>query len=158
MSSSNTLTYDQSPAHRPALSELGGGAKVNGTPAPDPVRMYTAEDCNQTAQQIAAIGRVMPVALVQVEQSAGAYTLVAVSCAPSTPTTSTFTLTKNGTGDVSITWPAGTFPSAVAKARAHVTGATPLMVAAEPVANGVRVRMKNDTGTATDSNFDVDIY
>lgn len=158
MSSSDTLTYDQSPTHRPDITELGGGAKVNVAPEPDPVRQLRAEDINQLSQQAAAVGRVMPVALVQIEQTAGTYSVIAVSCAPTTPTTGTFTLTKNGTGDVSVTWPSGTFPSPIAKARAHVTGSAPLMVAAQAISNGVRVRMKNDTGTATDSHFDLDIF
>lgn len=47
MSSSDTLTYDQTPPHRPAIDELGGGAKVNVAPEPDPVRQLRAEDINQ---------------------------------------------------------------------------------------------------------------
>lgn len=100
----------------------------------------------------------MPVAILQVEQSSGTYSKVAVTAAPTTVTTSTFTLTKNGTGDVSVTWASGTFPSKVAKPRAHVTGNAALMVATESISNGARVRMKNDSGTATDSHFDLDIY
>lgn len=158
MPSSDTLTYDQSPPHRPALDELGGGAKVNGRPAPDPVRMLTAEDCNQTARQLAALARVTPVAILQVEQSAGTYSKIASTAQPTGVTTATFTLTKNGTGDVSITWPAGTFPSPIAKPRAHVTGAAALLVATEQIANGARVRMQNAAGTPTDSHFDLEVF
>lgn len=158
MSSSNTLTYDQTPPHRPSVSELGGGAKVNGLPPPDPVRMLTAEDCNQTAQQIPSLARVTPVAILQVEQSAGTYSKIAATAQPSTVTTSTFTLTKNGTGDVSVTWPAGTFPSAIAKPKAHVTGNAPLLVATEAISNGARVRMQNAAGSATDSHFDLEVF
>lgn len=158
MTSSDTLTYDQTTPHHPALSELGGGAKVNGLPPPDPVRMLTAEDCNQTAKQLTASCRVEPVAILQVEQAAGTYSKIAVTAKPTAVNLATFTLTKNGTGDVSITWPAGTFPSAQAKPKAHVTGNAPLLLGTESITNGARVRMQNAAGSPTDSHFDLEIF
>lgn len=159
MSSSNTLTYDQTPPHRPALDELGGGAKVNSTPEPDPVRQLRAEDVNQTAKQLAALGRVAPLAILQVEQSGGVYVKVAVAAQPNGVTLATFTLTKNGTGDVTVSWPSGTFPSPVAKPRAHVTGDTPLLIATEQyTVTSARVRMSAHDGTATNSHFDLEIF
>lgn len=159
MSSSDTLTYDQTPPHRPALDELGGGAKVNGTPAPDPVRMLTAEDVNQASQQLAALGRVAPLAILQIEQSAGTYSKIAVTAQPTGVDLATFTLTKNGTGDVTVSWSSGVFPSPVAKPRAHVTGATPLLIATEQVSTtSARVRMVAHDNTATDSHFDLEIF
>lgn len=158
MSSSDTLTYDQAPPHRPGLDELGGGAKVNGTPAPDPVRQLRAEDVNQLSQQAAAVARVTPVAVLQVDQTAGAYTKAALSCQPTGVALADITVTKNGTGDVSVTWPSDAFPSKIANPRAYVVGTTPLLVAVEVIANGARVRLLNAAGAAADSAFDLDVF
>lgn len=159
MASSDTLTYDQTPPHRPALDELGGGAKVNVAPEPDPVRQLRAEDINQLSGQAAAVGRVAPLAILQVEQLAGSYSRVAVTAQPTGVVLTTFTLTKNDTGDVTVSWPSGTFPSPVAKPRAHVTGSTPLLISTQQVsAISARVRMTAHDGTATDSHFDLEVF
>lgn len=158
MTSSDTLTYDQTPAHRPTLAELGGGAKVNGTPAPDPVRQLRAEDVNQLSQQAAAVARVTPVALLQVDESSGTYTKAALSAQGTLTDLADITVTKNGTGDVSVTWPADAFPSRIARPRAHVVGVTPLLVAVEVITNGARVRLLTHAGAAADSAFDLDIF
>jgi hypothetical protein len=159
MASSDILTYDQTPPHRPALDELGGGAKVNGTPAPDPVRHATAQDFNQISQQLAALGRVAPIAILQVEQTAGIYSKIAVTGQPSGATVGGFTVTKNGAGDITVSWPSGLLPSPVAKPRASVTGATALLVATEQVSTtSARIRMLSHDGVGTDSHFDLEIF
>ena len=159
MSSSDTLTYDQSPPHRPALSELGGGAKVNEQPEPDPVRQLRAEDVNQASKQLAALARVTPIAVLQVDQTAGTYSKTAVSGQPAAALLAAFTVTKNGTGDVTVSWTAGLFPSPIARHRAHVVGATPLIVATEYVsATSARVRLYAHDGTPQNSAFDLDIF
>lgn len=156
--SSNTLTFDESQPRRPALDDLGGGAKVNDDIAPDPVRDATAEDFNQISKLLAALARVMPVAQLSVRISAGTHFLERVSCAPSAPTTATFTLTDNGVGDISLTWPANTFPPTVAYPRAFVTGSTPALIAAEALANGVRVRTQDAAGAPVDVPFEVELF
>lgn len=159
MSSSNTLTYDDAAPHRPALSELGGGAKVNEQPEPDPVRQLRAEDINQLSQQAAAVARVTPIAVLQVDQTAGTYSKTSVSGQPAAAVLAAFTVTKNGTGDVTVSWTSGIFPSPIARHRAHVVGATPLLVATGYVsATSARVRMVNHANTATESAFDLDIF
>lgn len=151
--SSDLLTWDESPPRRPGIDDVGGGQKVNGVPAPDPVRMLTAEDCNQTAAQIAAMGRVVGVCKISVRFSGGTPVLYKFSAPGSDVETATFTITDNGTGDTSITWPANTFPTLVVEAEAFVNGATPAMIAAESITNGVRVRTKSDAGVANDIAF-----
>lgn len=159
MSSSDTLTYDDTPPHRPALDELGGGAKVNGLPAPDPVTMLRAEDVNQLSQQVAAIGRVMPVAVVQVDVSGIVYSATTVTCAPTGMTTANFNLVRNGAGDITITWTSDLLPSPVARPRVSVQGSTALLSAVESLsAVSCRVRLVNHANTATDSAFDLDIF
>lgn len=159
MSSSDTLTYDQAPPHRPALDELGGGAKVNEQPEPDPVRQLRAEDCNQASKQLAALARVTPIAILQVDQAAGVYSKTAVSGQPAAALLAAFTVTKNGTGDITVSWTAGIFPSPIARHRAHVVGATPLIVAVEYVSTtSARVRLLSHAGAATESAFDLEIF
>lgn len=155
----NTLTYDQPHPRRPGIDDVGGGAKENEIARPDPVRHLTAEDVNQLSKQVVAEGKVGVLARISVTQTAGAYpaTPLMQSCRPSEVTNETFTVTKNGVGDVSVTWPAGTFPTPVARPRAHVVGDTPLLITAKPITNGARVRMQNAAGTPTDSDFELDV-
>lgn len=156
--SSSTLTFDETPPRRPSLDDLGGGAKENDDVAPDPVRDPTAEDFNQMSKLLAALGRLMPVALLSVDISSGDHFLERVSCATTAHTTGTFTLTDNGAGDISITWPVGSFPPAVARPRAHVVGATPALIAAEAISSGVRVRTEDAAGNPVDVPFEVEIF
>lgn len=156
--SSSTLTFDESPPRRPALEDLGGGAKENDDVAPDPVRDATAEDFNQMSKLLAALARVMPVAQLSVTLAAGVHVLERVSCAPSAPGLATFTLTDHGIGDISLTWPVGTFPPAVARHRAHVTGAVPALISAETLSDGVRVRTWDAAGAPVDVTFDVELF
>lgn len=156
--SSSTLTFDESPPRRPSLNDLGGGAKQNDDVAPDPVRDATAEDFNQMSKLLAALGRIMPVAQLSVTITAGAHVLERVSCAPSAPGLPTFALTDHGVGDISLTWPPGTFPPALARHRAYVTGATPALIAAETLVDGVRVRTRDAAGAPVDVTFDVELF
>ncbi len=165
MPSSDTLTYDQSPPRRPTLDDLGGGEKVNdGTSPPDPVRHLTAEDANQTAQQIAAIGRVMPVGRVSVRiGGGGAHVVDKQNCAPSAATLLSFTVTDHGTGDIEIRWAQSLFPPAQGNPVAHATGSNPALIATEATTQGsstygARVRTQNAAGAALDVPFELEIF
>jgi hypothetical protein len=155
-----TSTFDQSPPRRPGIDDVGGGQKQNdpNLPPPDPELDPCADDFNQLSQQAVAAGKVLAVARLSIDQSGGDYTLVGISCASSTPTTTDFEVTKNGVGDVTITWPDGTFPTAIARPRAHIIGSTPLAHATQPLAHGARVRMIDMAGTPAESGFDLDIF
>lgn len=164
--SSNTLTFDESPTpRRPTIDDLGGGAKQNATAAPDPVRQATAEDFNQTTRQIAAIGRVIPLATVFVTISGGTPSVSGVLAPGSAVLAGSFTLTDNGAGDTTISWPASLLPTRSVGARAFQTDDTEIDriravygVASVPAANSPAVRVKTKLGaTGTDCNFAVDI-
>lgn len=156
--STNTLTFDESPARRPGIDDVGGGQKENDIPGPSPVRHATAEDFNQLSQQAVAAGRMMPVARLSIGCSAGAYSLLGFWCPSSNPTTETWTITKNSTGVVSVSCPTGTLPSPAGRPRAFVVGTTPLMVSAEPTGHGAKVHMADGSGTPTDASFELDIF
>jgi hypothetical protein len=164
--SSNTLTFDESPTpRRPTIDDLGGGAKQNATSPPDPVRQATAEDFNQATKQIAAVGRVIPLATVFVTISAGVPTVSGVLAPGSSVTTGSFTLTDNGAGDTTISWAASLLPTRSVGAKAFQTDDTEIDrirafygTASVPVANSPAVRVKTKLGaTGTDCNFGVDI-
>lgn len=108
MASSNTLSYDDDPTHRPALSELGGGAKENDPEfPPDPVKHIKAEDINQASKQIEAFGRVAPLAIVWVRNVAGTPAIFAVQALGANVVAGSFTVTDTGTGDTLISWKTG---------------------------------------------------
>lgn len=120
MASSNTLTFDQDPPHRPALNELGGGAKENSAQyPPDPVKHPTAEDDNQKSRQAEAFGRVAPLARLWVRIVAGTPAVYNVQALGNNVAIGSFTVTDNGVGDTIISWktgtgaPAGALPAAV---------------------------------------------
>jgi hypothetical protein len=170
MTASNTLTFDQDPPHRPALSELGGATKENDPVfPPDPVIHPTAEEFNQLQKQAEAFGRVAPLARIWVTFSAGTPSIAAVQALGSAVVASSFTLVDNGAGDTTIWWrtgagaPAGALPPTtgggcvvsqtddveIDRIRAFLT----------TVSSNPAVRVKTKLGaTGTDANFVVEVY
>src|SRR4051812_25897275 len=112
MPTPSTLTWDLDVPRRASVGDLGGGAKVQaaGTKAPDPVRHLTANDVNQWAKQLAALNSTTAVAKVSVRFWAGAPFVYKVAAPGTGIDAGDSTVTDNGAGDTSITWPANTFP------------------------------------------------
>lgn len=112
MSSSNTLTFDQSPPRRPTLDDFGGGAKEND-PAdpPNPVTMLTATDENQGEKFMAAAGRVLPLVTIFITITAGVPAVSSVQAMGSAVTTGSFNVVDNGDGDTTVWWAASLLPS-----------------------------------------------
>lgn len=165
MPSDNTLTFDQNPPHRADLTELGGGAKENDAiHKPDPVRMPTAEDFNQLSKQMAAVNRVMPLAIVWVRITAGTPAIFAVQAPGSGVVVGDFTPIDNGAGDTTIWWTTGTggkLPGAIG-VKASLTEDVEIdRVRAILTTNGSNpaARVKTKLGaTGTDCNFCLEIY
>lgn len=105
------LTFELPIPRRPTLEDCGGGLKVNGTPAPDPVRMLTAEDVNQLSKQAVASGKMIPLATLFLRFSAGAPAVVGVMCPSGNVEISDFTVLDNGDGDTTISWPTSLLPT-----------------------------------------------
>lgn len=168
MASSDTLTFDQDPPHRPGLSELGGGAKEN-TPGdePDPITMMTAEDCNQFSRQLEALGKVAPLALVWIRFSTGTPSIHRVMAPGSNVEAASFTVTDEGAGVTLISWktgtsaPDGALPDAVG-VTANQTDDTEIdRIRAILTTSGSdpAARVKTKLGaSATDCNFCLAIY
>lgn len=161
MPSSNTPTWKQTPPKRPSINDVGGGQKANGTPAPDPVRHLTAEDVNQTAQQLVALGATVPVALVCIAFSGGAPYVASVVCVRDDVSSSDFTLTDLAAGDTKIAYDTTKFPPPAAKPAADVNGPTPALVACDWYAGSpgqVRVRTHDAAAAGVDVAFTLRLY
>lgn len=162
MPSTNVLTHSQTPPRRPTVDDLGGGQKVNGLAKPDPARHFCAEDANQSAKQIAALGRVAPLAVLKVDYS-GSYVKAGLSCqADEGVSLSAFTVYRVSAGVVEITWNPARFPTPVRRPTVQVIGTTPLLHAIELYTDsgdsGARLRFLTHTGVATDTAFDFELF
>ncbi len=160
MAAAETLTFDISPPRRPALDDVGGAALVdNATEPPIPPEMPYADQLNQWALQIQRFGGIVPVALFSVRFATGTPVLDSFGCLPTAPMTGSFTITDEGPGTTTITWAAGTFPSAIVKPMVTVTeDIAALTPCALLVTNGVQVKTRNASSVATDMCFTVALY
>jgi hypothetical protein len=161
---SNTLTWDQTTPHRPALDELGGGTKEND-PAfpPDPIKHPRAEEYNQFSKQFAGYGRIAPLARLHVQISGGVPTIIAAQAPGANVDIGDFTVVDNAAGDTTIWWTTGsggTLPATTGYPEASVaTDDDTTITAVYTTVSGhpaVHVRTRT-AGTLTDANFVVTI-
>jgi hypothetical protein len=158
--SSSTVTYDQVPPIRPGSDDVGGCAKQNATPPPDPQRSLTADDWNQVSKQIVEMAAVLPVAILGVTFNAGAPVVTVITgMGSAAKNPATYTPTDNGTGDTTISWPANTFPGRTANPMVTLNGGSGAAKSPEAVTvtNGIRVKTQDGAGAA-DIAFTVAIY
>lgn len=168
MASSNTLTFDDDPPHRPGLSELGGGAKENSLQfPPNPVKHPTAEDFNQMSLQHAAVGKVAPLAILFVTFSGGTPSIAACMAPGTDVVGGSFTVSDAGNGNTLISWktgssqPAGALPAAVGVMAWQIDDTEIDRIRAILTTSGgdPAVRVKTKLGAvATDCNFGVIIF
>lgn len=153
-------TFDLVPPNRPSLADVGGATKVDDAIyPPNPVTMPTSAEFNLLEKLVAAYGKVMPVARFSV--TGGAVPVISLmQCLATAPVIATFTCALVGTGDVSITWPAGTFPTSTNNPQATInsTSGSWLAPIAFSITNGVEVVTRNSAGALTNSNFTVDVF
>ena len=164
MPSSNDLTYEQTPPLRPGIGDVGGGAKINDVlNPPDPQTMPTAEDANQTAKQLVALGSVAAMAIFEVTIAAGTPSITALTTVRTDKVVGDFTVTDNGVGDTSIDWAAGTFPAKTTQPVISVfedadhRGAVAFNTASGGT-RGVRCKTRDGAGALADRNFVVMVF
>lgn len=155
------LTYDETPARRPGLDDVGGAQfedEIGFEPiGPD---MPASDDFNQMSQTEIAHAKIMPTAGISVGFTAGTPSVRQATGPGVRIVPSTFTVTDNGPGDTTITWPAGTIPSSVLAPMATINEPSVSLgrsITAFYVSNGVRV-VTDAAGAADDLAFTVLIY
>jgi len=154
----NANTFDLTIPRRPGTNDFNGVAKIDdSSEPPDPQTMPNAAEWNTIEWLILAIGRVMPVVVISIAGGATP-SVISFPCARASVVVGTFTVTRNGAGDVSITWPTNTFPASVSTPVASLNGSADGRITATNISNGVRVYTFNAAGTATDRDFTVQVY
>lgn len=157
MSSPDANTFELTPPRRPGSNDLNGLAKEDEPgELPDPTTMPSAAEWNTIGHLLLAAARVMPVAVLSIVGGA-APTLLFFPNARTDLVNASFTVTRNGVGDVSITWPVDTFPTMVARPVAALNSG-PGMIHATPITNGVRVYSYDSAGAASDKDFTVQVF
>lgn len=154
MAAPNASPFDLSPARRPNTDDFNGIAKEDDDEdPPNPREQPNAGEWNTIEWILMSLGRVMPVVVISVV----ANVVTQVTAAGKDLDTTDFALVVNGTGDVSITWPANSIPSSVAGPVASLnTG--PGMIHAALITNGVQVKTYDGAGSPADQSFTVQIF
>jgi hypothetical protein len=155
---------DPTGAHRPGASDFNGAAfEDDADDAPDPATQASAALVNTICLALVSLGKVSPNARISIRYASGNPVLDSFSAAPNGPTSATWTIGRTSagasSGDVTISWPAGTFPPAAGQPTAcvNVAGAPAAWnISATNVTNGVRV-ITAVGGTATDLPFTVSV-
>ena len=159
MAAANGSTFDLTPARRPSLDDTGGvGFQDSIKAPPDPATMPNAAQQNAGNAHSAAFGGVIAHTVISIHYASGTPGVLLVGSARAGVIAGTFTVTPNATGDVSITWAAGTFPPAIALPMVSVNALSSLHAVAMPITNGVRVQVYNDSAALTNGDFTVAIY
>lgn len=154
MSSPNASPFDLTPPRRPGLDDFNGIVKEDDAEnPPNPREQPNAPEWNTIEWILLAIGRIMPYAIFSF--AAGAITQVVT--ASKTLTVGSFSITANGTGDYSITWPANTFPASSVAPVASLN-AGPGMIHAVNETNGVQIKTYDETGAPAALDFTVQIF
>ncbi|WP_394847409.1 hypothetical protein LZC95_08080 [Pendulispora brunnea] len=162
---SDESTFDANPPFRPGLASFHGAVKVDHTEfPPNPLTMPSAGEYNLLCKLVIAYGKVLPVAIVDVKVSNGTASVDRFTAAGSNITLATFTIVRNGAGDIDVLWPATAFPPAVVDADASVTEDVEIdrirvvtKVSPPPGMRGVTVRTRLGT-IGVDARFQLRIY
>ena len=155
--SPNANTFELTQPRRPGSVDFNGiGKQDDAENPPDPVTMPNAPEFNTLEYLIIAACKMIAVATISIT-GGNPPTLNSFASASSQLSVGTFTITRNSAGNVSITWPANTFPTAATQPKAHLNGSTAGMVSCSPITNGVQVFTWNASGTPTDLSFTVDV-
>lgn len=102
----NANPFDLDPPVRPGVDAFNGIAKVNkgGKPVPDPSTMPSAEEWNTICHMLVATGRVVPSAVLRI-QNTGAASILRALAAGGNVLPGTFTVTRVSAGYLQVKWP-----------------------------------------------------
>ena len=148
--------------YRPGAADFNGIALADSAVyPPNPRTMPTAALLNTWSAMAVMLGRLCQNLTMSVRYVSNAPVIDSFTTAPtaaaSLPAASTFTIARtaggSAFGDITITWPAGTFPAALTQPKAYLNwalGPTSFSIGIVAVTNGVRV-------TTTQGNALVDL-
>lgn len=157
MSTPTESSFDLASPRRPTSEDFNDVAKTNKPGyVPNPATQPNAEEWNFIEWLLLSLGRVTCVAKFGVTGGVSP-ALNAVMSANSVVINATITVTRHSIGDVSLTWPANTFPAPAAPPEATINGTAKGMVTATSETNGVRVRTWDGTAAAADLSFTVTV-
>lgn len=154
------LTWDIDPPRRPSLDDVGGATlQDHASKPPDKATMPYADQLNQWAKQVERLAACIPVAILSIHFDTGTPSVKLFTAMRTTVEISDFTVTDNGNGDTTITWPANTFPTPVTYPMVSINDDGHwLAPVAFNVANGVQVKTYDSGAGATDADFTVAVY
>lgn len=158
MPSPPVSTFDLATPRRPARADFNDVTKEDDPgDVPDERTMPNALEWNFIDWLLLSLGRVTSVAVISVT-GGGSPSVNHVMSIRNTVVNADITPTRNGAGDVSLTWDPDTFPSNAALPEASLNGtgaAGKGMINCEAIANGVRVYTWDSSGAAADRSFTV---
>ena len=162
-------TYDLATPRRAGINDILLATKANapGKPGPNPNYGPDASEFNMLAWLLAALNRTAPLVRLVITEAAGAYVIAECKALGAGVTTASFTLTKNGTGDVTISWAASTVlpGTSLQPGVVQVNDTVPRIwtayatTAAVPAANSpaVRIVIQDNAGAAADAPFTLEL-
>ena len=159
MAAASTLTFDITPPRRPSLDDIGGATLVDDAARPPhKATMPYADQLNQCQLQIERLAAMTEVLTLTVTFAAGVPSVSQFTASRTTVVIGDFTVTDNGTGDTTITWPANTVTTSTG---GPVPGLNDTTVGggitASLVALGVRVLTWTGAATPADRDFTVTV-
>lgn len=154
------LTYDGNLSasinpFRPGIDSVGGASFLDDSQyPPDPTTMMTAAVENQNEMLIVAMAKVTPCAVIIVQVSGGIPSISSVRAAGSLLSSSDFTVTDLGTGFTELICPATKIIQPLGCiAVPQATGDFRSSAYVNGTSNGIRIEIRNSSGTLTDCNF-----
>ena len=140
---------------RPGIQDVGGAAFVDDQAyPPDPTTFPSAKDENQKEWLIVGLAAVAPVAVLTIDLTSGNPVLASLATMSQVVVPATFTLTDNGNGDTTISWPAGTFPPSYGRPRITLDSDGAFLAPTYVLStNSLRVKTRNSAGTLTNASF-----
>lgn len=159
MAAASSLTWDITPPRRPSLDDIGGATLADDAAyPPHKATMPYADQLNQCQTQIERLAAITEVVTLSVTFAAGVPSVSQFTAMRTTTVIGDFTVTDNGPGDTTITWPASTFPTSTGGPMVTINeDVDALAPRALLVALGVRVVTKNAAAAATDIAFTVTV-
>ena len=148
--------------YRPGTADFNGlGITDDLVNAPNAATMPTANLLNSWSAFAVVFGRMIPNLTLSVRYAAGAPVLDSFTAAPTGVIAGNLTVARTGggavSGDISITWPAGTFPAALTQPKGSMNGILPGMIAVSAITNGIRVVTLNSAAAIADIPFTADL-